>query len=155
VHWDPFFFPLDGVHDWNRIYGRRGFLQHQCVIPHDRARAALADILNRIARVGNASFLAVLKTLGAGDGLMSFPMPGYTLALDFSYSPATLALLDDIDRVVADAGGRIYLAKDARQSRETLQRGYGAALEAFRNIRRQTGASDRISSHLSKRLGLS
>lgn len=155
VHWDPFFFPLDGIHDWNRIYGKRGFLQHQCVIPFDAARTTLTGILERIARVGNASFLAVLKTLGPGDGLLSFPMPGYTLALDFSYSPATLALLDDIDRLVADAGGRIYLAKDARQSRETLQRGYGAALETFRNIRRRIGANDRITSHLSKRLGLS
>jgi FAD/FMN-containing dehydrogenase len=151
---DPFFFPLDSIHDWNRIYGKRGFLQHQCVIPTANARAVLSDILERIARLGSASFLAVLKTLGAGDGLMSFPMPGYTLALDFSFGDKTLALLDDIDRIIAAAGGRIYLAKDARQSRATLESGYQASLGAFHDIRRATGAATRINSQLSKRLGL-
>ncbi|MGQ0672196.1 MAG: FAD-binding oxidoreductase [Hyphomicrobium sp.] len=154
VGWDPFFFPLDGIHDWNRIYGRRGFVQHQCVIPPNNAREVLVDILTRIARQGNASFLAVLKTLGPGDGLISFPMPGYTLALDFSFGPRTLALLEDIDRVVSAAGGRIYLAKDARQSRATFEAGYAAALPKFRELRRKLGAETRIASHLSQRLGL-
>ncbi len=151
---DPFFFPLDSIHDWNRIYGKNGFLQHQCVIPAAHARAILSDILGRIARLGNASFLAVLKSLGPGDGLMSFPLPGYTLALDFSYGEKTLALLDEIDAIIAASGGRIYLAKDARQSRATLEAGYAPALGAFHDIRRSTGADTRINSQLSKRLGL-
>ncbi|MFX8926224.1 FAD-binding protein, partial [Acinetobacter baumannii] len=79
------------------IYGRRGFLQHQCVIPQDRARDVLGEILGRVARRGDASFLAVLKKLGAGDGLLSFPLPGYTLALDFPLRGDILNFLDGID----------------------------------------------------------
>lgn len=154
VHWDPFFFPLDGILDWNRIYGKRGFVQHQCVIPESKAREVLGALLERIAAHGNASFLAVLKKLGAGDGLISFPMPGYTLALDFSLKSNTLKLLDEIDRDVARVGGRLYLAKDARQSRDTLEAGYNGSLHEFRDLRRAIGAEGRISSQLSMRLGL-
>jgi FAD/FMN-containing dehydrogenase len=155
VSWDPFFFPLDSILDWNRIYGRRGFVQHQSVIPFDKAREALGIILGLISAEGQASFLAVLKTLGKGDGLLSFPIPGYTLALDFSLSSRTLPLLERIDRIVADAGGRIYLAKDARQSRATLEKGYGDALESFKDLRLSIGVTGRFNSQLAKRLGLS
>lgn len=154
VSWNPFFFPLDGIQDWNRIYGARGFVQHQCVIPHARSRELLTEILGRIARRGNASFLAVLKSLGPGDGLLSFPMPGYTLALDFSMSAATLALLDDIDGLIAEAGGRNYLAKDSRQSRETFEAGYHHALPEFRRLRDSISGTRDVNSYLSKRLGI-
>ena len=147
----PYFFPLDSVSDWNRIYGRRGFLQHQCVIPQVRARDVLADILARISARGDASFLAVLKKLGEGDGMMSFPLPGYTLALDFPMSPRILPFLDEIDRLVVAAGGRLYLAKDARQSRATFEAGY-PALARFNEIRRALDPAGRIRSKLSQRL---
>jgi hypothetical protein len=153
VHWDPFFFPLDGIAEWNRIYGSRGFVQHQCVIPADRARQALSDILDRVSRAGNASFLAVLKQLGHGRGTLSFPMEGFTLALDLPVSADTFRLLDEVDKVVAASGGRLYLAKDARQSREMLERGY-PALSAFREVRRATGLDGRVASRLSTRLAI-
>jgi len=153
VHWNPYFFPLDSVARWNRIYGARGFLQHQCVVPRANAQPVLAEILERFARSGKASFLAVLKKLGAGSGLLSFPMEGYTLALDVKVSDDIFPLLDEIDRLVVAAGGRLYLAKDARQSRETFEAGY-PRLGEFRALRRASGAEHRIESHLSRRLGL-
>ncbi|MGL4398133.1 MAG: FAD-binding protein [Hyphomicrobium sp.] len=153
VHWHPYFFPLDSIGGWNKIYGRQGFVQHQCVIPMPRARAVISEILERTAARGDASFLAVLKKLGSGGGLMSFPMPGLTLTLDFKMSGKVAAFLEDIDRLVVDAGGRLYLAKDARQSRATFESGY-PALAAFRDFRRGIDADRRIVSKLSTRLGV-
>ncbi|WP_314953892.1 FAD-binding oxidoreductase [Bradyrhizobium cosmicum] len=147
----PYFFPLDSISDWNRIYGRRGFLQHQCVIPEAGARAVLADILDRVARRGDASFLAVLKKLGQGEGILSFPLPGYTLALDFPVKGDILNFLDEIDRLVVAAGGRLYLAKDARQSRATFEAGY-PALQRFNAIRKALDPAGIIRSKLSQRL---
>ncbi len=147
----PYFFPLDSVGAWNRIYGRRGFLQHQCVIPQARARDVLGDILARIASRGDASFLAVLKKLGEGEGMMSFPLPGYTLALDFPMTGGILPFLDEIDLLVVAAGGRLYLAKDARQSRATFEAGY-PTLQRFNDIRTSLDPSRRIRSKLSQRL---
>jgi len=147
----PYFFPLDSLSDWNRIYGRRGFLQHQCVIPEAGAREVLGDILDRVARRGDASFLAVLKKLGHGDGLLSFPLPGYTLALDFPVKDDILDFLDEIDRLVVAAGGRLYLAKDARQSRATFEAGY-PALHRFQTIRKSLDPAGNIRSKLSQRL---
>lgn len=147
----PYFFPLDSLKDWNRIYGKRGFLQHQCVIPEQGAREVLGDILQRVAHRGDASFLAVLKKLGQGDGILSFPLPGYTLALDFPLKGDILNFLDEIDRLVIAAGGRLYLAKDARQSRATFAAGY-PALQRFNAIRRSLDPTGNIRSKLSQRL---
>ncbi len=147
----PYFFPLDSIGDWNRIYGKRGFLQHQCVIPEANARAVLGEILDRVARRGDASFLAVLKKLGQGDGILSFPLPGYTLALDFPVKGDILNYLDEIDRLVVAAGGRLYLAKDARQSRATFEAGY-PALSRFKAIRKSLDPDGVIRSKLSQRL---
>ncbi|MGL9619063.1 FAD-binding oxidoreductase [Bradyrhizobium sp. U531] len=147
----PYFFPLDSIGDWNRIYGKRGFLQHQCVIPEANARAVLGEILDRVARRGDASFLAVLKKLGQGDGILSFPLPGYTLALDFPVKGDILNFLDEIDRLVVGAGGRLYLAKDARQSRATFEAGY-PALSRFKAIRKSLDPNGVIRSKLSQRL---
>lgn len=147
----PYFFPLDAIAGWNRIYGRRGFLQHQCVIPEARAREVLRDILDRVAKRGDASFLAVLKKLGQGDGILSFPLPGYTLALDFPVKGDILNFLDEIDRLVVAAGGRLYLAKDARQSRAIFEAGY-PALSRFNAIRKSLDPAGTIRSKLSQRL---
>ncbi|MBX9400125.1 FAD-binding oxidoreductase [Lysobacter sp. BMK333-48F3] len=119
VHYGPYFYPLDGIRDWNRMYGPRGFLQHQCVLPPGSARDGIAALLGEISRSGNGSFLAVLKEFGdiPSRGLLSFPRPGTTLALDFpNTGPAIFALLDRLDAVVAEAGGAVYPAKDARMS---------------------------------------
>ncbi|MGN7292563.1 FAD-binding oxidoreductase [Rhizobium sp. SAFR-030] len=153
VHWNPYFFPLDGIGDWNRLYGSRGFLQHQCVVPDDNALAVLGEIIERFASSGRGSFLAVLKKLGSGSGLMSFPFPGYTLALDLPATPDVFPLLGEIDKMVVEAGGRLYLAKDARQSRRTFEAGY-PHLAAFRELRQSIGADIRFNSRLSTRLGI-
>ena len=126
THYAPFFYPLDGVAHWNRLYGRRGFFQYQFVVPLNE-RAALDEIFATIARSAQGSFLAVLKTFGsrASPGLLSFPMPGMTLALDFPNGGArTRALFDRLDAIVAAAGGRLYAAKDARMSGNLYRRGY-------------------------------
>ncbi|HEY0838654.1 MAG TPA: FAD-binding oxidoreductase [Vulgatibacter sp.] len=122
---DPFFYPLDSVHRWNRIYGRRGFLQWQCVVP--MGSGAIEPILSEIARSKEGSFLVVLKTFGprASPGLLSFPRPGITLALDFrNRGEVTFSLLDRLDRIVRESGGAIYPAKDARMSGETFRRSF-------------------------------
>ncbi len=117
THYEPYFYPLDAIGGWNRLYGPRGFLQYQCVLPPTQAEAALTELLARIAASGSGSFLAVLKVFGErkSAGILSFPRPGATLALDFpNNGPATFALLDALDDVVAAAGGAVYAAKDAR-----------------------------------------
>lgn len=126
VHYEPFFYPLDGVLHWNRLYGPRGFHQYQFVVP-TRERAAVDEILRVIATSGQGSFLAVLKTFGErpSPGLLSFPLPGVTLALDFpNRGAATLELFARLDAIVAAAGGRLYPAKDARMPGELFRRSY-------------------------------
>jgi FAD/FMN-containing dehydrogenase len=132
-HYDPFFYPLDGVHRWNRIYGRRGFLQFQCVVPHATARDALREILERSAREV-PSFLTVLKTFGdvPSPGWLSFPRPGATLALDFANrGERTWRLVAELDRVTREAGGAVYPAKDSRMSSESFA-AYFPKLERFK-----------------------
>ncbi|XXF77329.1 FAD-binding oxidoreductase [Myxococcaceae bacterium GXIMD 01537] len=122
-HYDPFFYPLDKVHRWNRIYGRRGFLQFQCVVPFSTAQDALREILERSARGGLPSFLNVLKTFGdvPSPGWLSFPRPGVTLAMDFANGgEKTFRLVEELDRVTREAGGAVYPAKDARMSPESF-----------------------------------
>lgn len=132
--YDPIFFPLDGLRDWNKMYGRNGFYQYQCVVPRSAARDAIGEILEAIAADGQGSFLTVLKEFGEAQspGLLSFPMAGTTLAVDFpNRGERTLRLLDALDGIVAAAGGRIYAAKDGRASADMLARGY-PELETFR-----------------------
>jgi L-gulonolactone oxidase len=132
-HYDGFFFPLDTIGGWNRIYGRPGFFQYQCVLPAAGAPEATAELLSQISRSGRGSFLAVLKTFGVleSPGMLSFPMKGATLALDFpNRGEATLDLLSRLDAVVREAGGRLYPAKDGRISAAMFAAGY-PQLEAF------------------------
>ena len=152
VDLQTYFYPLDSVRDWNRIYGPAGFLQHQCVLPPEAARAGLQALLTRIADRGAGSFLAVLKLLGEAAGPLSFPRPGYTLALDFPATAANFSLLVELDAVVADHGGRLYLAKDARAGVSTL-RGY-ERLGDFRAVRARVDPGGRFRSLQSERLGL-
>ena len=151
VHYDRFFFPLDGLLDWNRIYGRRGFVQYQCVLPPETSARGLDALLRAVATARQGSFLAVLKRLGPGGGYLSFPMAGYTLALDLPIRGDTFALLDRLDDIVAREGGRVYLAKDARTSPEQFAAGY-PDLAHFQELRRRAGAVGRFESVLSRRL---
>jgi FAD/FMN-containing dehydrogenase len=134
LHYRPFLYPLDAIRDWNRMYGPAGFLQYQCVVPPAVAPQAVRELLQRIARSGQGSFLSVLKLFGerAAPGLLSFARPGATLALDFpNRGAATFGLLEQLDQVVAQAGGAVYPAKDARMSGASFRR-YFPAWERFR-----------------------
>jgi FAD/FMN-containing dehydrogenase len=127
LDYEPFFYPLDAVLDWNRGYGSRGLLQFQCALPWETAREATLEILKTITKSGMASFLAVLKAFGdvPSLGMMSFPMPGITLALDFPIKPdRTFPLIDTLAAMVLEYGGRLYPAKDARMTAEQFQAFY-------------------------------
>jgi FAD/FMN-containing dehydrogenase len=118
VPYDSFFYPLDSVRQWNLLYGKRGFLQYQCVIPESNVEA-FGELLDRIARSGMGSFLGVLKQFGSAPpaGLLSFPRPGLTIALDFAMrGERTLKLMQSLDEIVQQSGGALYPAKDARMS---------------------------------------
>lgn len=133
-HYGKYFYPLDGIGHWNRMYGPRGFLQHQCVLPPGNAHDASAALLGEISRSGQGSFLAVLKEFGNRPslGLMSFARPGTTLALDFPNTGSDVfALLDRLDHIVAEAGGTLYPAKDARMSPCLFRQGYDARINEF------------------------
>lgn len=153
VDWDSYFYPLDAIGGWNRIYGRRGFVQFQCVIPQDAARAGLRALLDRIAESGLASFLSVLKRFGPQDSPVSFPMEGYTLALDFPNTAGSLSLLAELDQIALAHGGRFYLAKDARMTAGTLHAS-DPRMAGFARFRREAGAASVFASHQSERLGL-
>jgi FAD/FMN-containing dehydrogenase len=153
IFYDGYFYPLDAIHDWNKLYGRAGFVQYQCVLPKSSAAIGMETLLQRISHSGRGSFLSVLKQFRPQDGLLSFPMEGLTLALDFAVDRQTLALLTELDAIVADHGGRLYLAKDARWTAQHLQRGY-PRLDEFLAIRRRVDPSGKFSSLLSQRLGL-
>lgn len=148
-----YFYPLDAVANWNRMYGRRGFMQFQCLLPPEASAAGLAAILRATGQAGLGSFLAVLKRMGPGRGGISFPGPGYTLALDFPVSDRSLALMRDLDAIVIDHGGRFYLAKDARMSATILRR-TDPRTEHFADWRRRSGAAARFRSAQSERLEL-
>jgi FAD/FMN-containing dehydrogenase len=149
AHYESFFYPLDNLLEWNRMYGPKGFFQYQSVVPREVGRDAVQAILREIARSGDGSFLAVLKTFGNRQpvGMMSFPQPGVTLALDFpNKGNRTLTLFERLDAIVREAGGRIYLAKDARMPRDLFESGYPRLAEFLQY--RDPG----ISSALSRRL---
>ena len=149
THYEPFFYPLDNLLEWNRMYGPRGFFQYQSVVPRGVARDAVQSMLQEIARFGDGSFLAVLKTFGnrAPVGMLSFAQPGATLALDFpNHGEHTQKLFARLDAIVTEARGRIYLAKDARMPRALFEAGYPRLPEFLKY--RDPG----ISSGLSRRL---
>ncbi|MFT3905575.1 MAG: FAD-binding oxidoreductase [Steroidobacteraceae bacterium] len=126
-HYHSFFYPLDGILEWNRMYGPRGFFQYQCVVPPADAAGAINSMLRRIQDAGLGSFLAVLKNFGdrPAAGMLSFPRPGTTLALDFpNHGVRTLKLLEELDVITRAAGGAVYPAKDARMSAASFQQYY-------------------------------
>ncbi len=125
VDYNTFFYPLDSILNWNRIYGKNGFVQYQFVLPRETSKQAMPEILKLIADAGSGSFLAVLKLFGKEDkGFLSFPREGYTLALDFPASAKTFTLLNKLDEMVHKAEGRIYLTKDSRMQSRWMTSGY-------------------------------
>lgn len=155
VDFDSFYYPLDGINHWNRIYGRKGFVQYQALFPKETARVGLKRLLECIAKSRQASFLAVLKGCGAATpGLLSYLFPGFTLALDFPYrGSVTHKLFAELDQIVLDHGGRLYLAKDALMTAETFARMY-PRLPEFLAIKSKVDPHNRFVSSQARRLGI-
>ena len=149
-HYDPFFYPLDAILNWNRMYGKRGFTQYQFVLPISEKKG-LEKILRRIQSEGMGSFLAVLKVFGEQNDLISFPMKGYTLALDFAIHPKLFSFLNELDEMVLSYGGRIYMTKDSRMNKDFFWKSY-SRLEEFVEIIKKYNPEAKINSLLSKRL---
>lgn len=155
VHPRSFFYPLDAVADWNHLYGRRGFVQYQCVIPQHQGVAGAAAVLDRLRALGGRAYLVVLKDFGAeGEGLLSFPRPGFTLALDLPRDHRTVAVARGLDEVVLELGGRLYLAKDALLDAATFRAMEGDRLERFLEVKRRVDPQNRWRSAQALRLGL-
>jgi len=153
VHYEKFFFPLDAINDWNKGYGKRGFIQYQFVIPEDNGKQNLTEILEMIAASGCTPFLNVFKRMGEGQGILSFPFKGYTLAIDFPVTKALLDFTPKLDAKVLAAGGRLYLGKDALLHETTFKAMYPQHTE-WMAIKRKYDPDNRFSSNISRRLGL-
>ena len=151
---DTFFYPLDAIQNWNRIYGKAGFTQYQFILPKEVSYDGLKEILETISNSGKGSFLAVLKLYGkANDNYLSFPIEGYSLALDFKIEPDLFALLDRLDQIVLKYEGRLYLTKDVRVTKETFEKGY-PMIEKFREFRKKHNMDKKFQSLQSKRVGI-
>ena len=153
VHYEKFFFPLDAINNWNKGYGKRGFIQYQFVIPEDNGRNNLREILEMIAISGCTPFLNVFKRMGEGQGILSFPFKGYTLAIDFPVTKNLLAFTPKLDAKVLSAGGRLYLGKDALLQESTFKAMY-PRYEEWLVIKRKYDPGNRFTSNISRRLGL-
>jgi len=154
VHLENFLYPLDAIHGWNRIYGKRGFYQFQCVVPYATGPAALRELLDVIGASRQASFLAVLKRMGPGRaGYLSFPMPGYTLALDFPNKPGIEDLYARLCGITLQAGGRVYLGKDALLTAHMFRLMY-PEFASFQHILSAIDPARRLQSAMARRLEL-
>jgi FAD/FMN-containing dehydrogenase len=152
VHWETFFYPLDFVGEWRRMYGRRGFTQYQCVVPEAAGPAAVRRLMELLSQLGGASFLCVIKDCGPqGRGILSFPMRGTSVALDIPIRAGTQELVDTLNRHVIEVGGRIYLTKDQFTRREHFE-AMEPRLPRFRELRRRFDPERRIRSAQSVRL---
>ncbi len=152
IPYEPFFYPLDAILHWNRGYGKKGFVQYQFVIPMDQKEGLIA-ILNKISEKGWGSFLAVLKIFGKQDDLISFPMHGYTLALDFPVRKGLFEFLDQLDQLVLQYGGRIYLSKDARMKSHIFWQGYSQS-QKFAALLQRYDPEKKFRSKQSSRLAI-
>ncbi len=153
VSHESFYYPLDAIRSWNRMYGKRGFTQYQCVLPREAGRSSARRVLEVLTARGGASFLCVIKDFGrASRGVLSFPRPGITLALDIAVRDETQKLIDALNEQVLHEGGRVYLAKDSFTRREHFQLMEGARLEEFNAIRDRWDPNRKFRSALSVRL---
>ena len=153
VHYEKFFFPLDSINNWNKGYGKRGFIQYQFVIPEEGGKKNLTEILQLIAGSGCTPFLNVFKKMGEGQGILSFPFSGYTLAIDFPISKKLLSFTPRLDEKVLEAGGRLYLGKDALLDEKMFKAMYPRYGE-WLAVKQQFDPENVFSSNISRRLGL-
>jgi FAD/FMN-containing dehydrogenase len=154
VRCERFFYPLDRIRDWNLLYGKRGLVQYQFVVPPEGAEEAIRAVLERLAATGQRPLLAVMKAFGdAGPGLLSFPIQGFTLSVDLPVSNGIATILSELDAIVLRYGGRVYLAKDAALSAESFRSMYPNAAR-FQAIKRRLDPENLLSSSLARRVGL-
>jgi FAD/FMN-containing dehydrogenase len=155
VDFDSYFYPLDAMLNWNRLYGKRGFIQYQAFFPREHSRQGLVELLETLASSRKASFLAVLKSCGAASrAMLSFLQPGHTLALDLANTGEDLQrLVRDLDELVLKHGGRLYLAKDALTSADAFQ-GMYRRLDEFRAVKSKIDPQNRFLSSQARRLGI-
>jgi decaprenylphospho-beta-D-ribofuranose 2-oxidase len=153
IHYEKFFFPLDAINDWNKGYGKRGFVQYQFVIPEENGKKHLAAILEMIASSNCNPFLNVFKKMGDGQGILSFPFKGYTLAIDFPVTKHLFEFTPRLDEKVLEAGGRLYLGKDALLSEKMFKEMYPQYTQ-WLAIKEKYDPSAKFSSNISRRLGL-
>ena len=153
VDYERYFYPLDSILHWNRLYGRRGFVQYQATLPFSE-QAGLVKLLERLAASGRASFLAVLKCFGeANPGFLSHPFRGYTLTLDVPYREGLVPFLHELDRILLDHGGRVYFAKDSAATADTIAKMY-PRLDEFKALRARLDPEGVLCSSLARRTGL-
>jgi decaprenylphospho-beta-D-ribofuranose 2-oxidase len=153
VHYEKFFFPLDAINNWNKGYGKRGFIQYQFVIPGQNGKQNLTEILQMIAGSGCTPFLNVFKRMGEAQGILSFPFAGYTLAIDFPVTKQLLKFAPRLDEKVLAAGGRLYLGKDALLTENMFKAMYPQHTE-WLAIKRKYDPNNVFNSNISRRLGL-
>lgn len=153
VHYEKFFFPLDMINNWNKGYGKRGFIQYQFVIPEKGGEKVLREIMEMIASSGCTPFLNVFKKMGEGQGILSFPFAGYTLAIDFPVTKGLKAFTQKLDQKVLEAGGRLYLGKDSMMDKEMFQKMYPRYNE-WLSIKKKYDSNNIFTSDIAKRLGL-
>lgn len=154
LSYQPYFYPLDSINNWNRLYGKNGFIQYQFVVPKAVGVKGLKRILDVISKSDKGSFLAVLKVFGKGnDNYLSFPIEGYSLALDFKMESGIVELVKRLDSMVLEMGGRVYLTKDALMSEQMFKSTY-PQWQIFEEVRAKYGAIGRFASNQSRRLGL-
>ena len=154
VEIDTFFYPLDAIDNWNRIYGKNGFTQYQFILPKKTSLKGLEEILKSISDSGKGSFLAVLKLYGpSNENYLSFPLEGYSLALDFKIDKGLFELLDKLDSIVLKYKGRIYLTKDCRVDKTVFEQGY-PQIDKFRAFRMKYKMNNKFNSLQSKRVGI-
>ncbi len=148
-----FYYPLDGVNNWNRLYGKKGFFQYQCVIPEDAGKNAVKELFKLIWKRGGLPYLVVLKDMGSrGKGILSFPIKGYTLALDFPFTKENIKLAYELDAFTIECGGRVYLAKDALLTKENFSKMYKDSIDRFQEIREKWNKDFKIRSKMGVRL---
>ncbi len=151
--YDSYFYPLDRIHNWNRVYGKRGFTQYQAVFPPDQTEG-IREMLEKLSAASLGSYLSVLKRMGPqGEGMLSFPFEGYTLTLDLPFRKGAEPLFEELDRLVLNRGGRLYLAKDVTTKADVFQAMY-PRLDEFRAVKAKLDPHNRFSSRQARRLGL-
>jgi decaprenylphospho-beta-D-ribofuranose 2-oxidase len=156
VDYDSFFYPLDSILNWNRMYGKKGFIQYQAVFPSIRGREGLIALLEKLSQSHRSSFLAILKSSGEQNkGLLSFPTKGFTLALDIPIKDDSIfRFIQELDDIVIRHGGRVYLAKDACMTQESFEAMYAPSLDAFKKIKQKVDPNHVFSSSMARRLGI-